>query len=257
MKLLLPYNGVVIAGYQLSIHSSNGWFTTRLYKNNEQLLSTIMSQGDNYYYSLNSLWMDYQNDAEYEFGVSYRNSYNSYFEDCQENYQGNKNLYVMYLPSSCRRLVNLRPTGSLSLSTAAWMTTDLSYSFTLSRDEHIIVRYQYSTTGRDTYTDCRIVIDLVPIKHTASVAEDDYLAGNSGMWQGILSSGAHNISVQHRTTKIYIHYPALGYNSYYYNTRAMDIIRCLLSYKFNKQIKDSHNSILFTNLITDRTKISS
>ena len=47
---------VVIAAYQLSIYSSsNGWITTRLHKNNEQLLSAIMTQGDNVYYSLNSL----------------------------------------------------------------------------------------------------------------------------------------------------------------------------------------------------------
>ena len=46
-----------------------------------------MTQGNGYYYSMNSLWMDLQNDAEYEFGVSYYSSYSSYFEDCQANYQ--------------------------------------------------------------------------------------------------------------------------------------------------------------------------
>ena len=56
-----------------------------------------MSQGDNYYFNLNSLWMDYQSDAEYEFGLTYCNYYNSYFEDCRSNYQGNKNLYAMYV----------------------------------------------------------------------------------------------------------------------------------------------------------------
>ena len=228
VNLLVPYSGrVVIAGYQLSIYSSSSrWFTTRLYKNNEQLLSTIMSQGDNYYYNLNSLWMDYQDDAEYEFGVSYSNTYSSYFEDCQDNYQGNKNLYVMCLPSACRRLVTLRPISSLSFSTTAWMTTDLSYSFTLSRAEHIIVRYQYSTTGHDTFTDTRIMIDSVPIKHTVSIAQDDRFADNSGMRQGVLASGAHNIIVQQRSNKPYTHYLANGYNSYYYNTRAVVIVHC-------------------------------
>ena len=119
VNLLVPSSGrVVIAGYQLSLYSSSSrWFTTRMHKNNQQLLSTIMSQGDDAYYSLNSLWMDYQNDAEYEFGVTYRNAYSTYFEDCQDNYQGNKNLYAMYLPSACRRLATYLPTNTLSLST--------------------------------------------------------------------------------------------------------------------------------------------
>ena len=134
VNLMVPPSArVVIAGYQLSIYSSSSkTFTTRLHKNNEQLWSTIMTQGDKYYYSLNSLWMDNQADAEYEFGVSYYNNYNSYFEDCQDNYQGNKNLYAMYLPSTCHRMYNLKPASTLSLSSTSWRTTDLSYSFSLS-----------------------------------------------------------------------------------------------------------------------------
>ena len=222
VNLLVPYSGrVVIAGYQLSIYSSSiQWFTARLHKNNQQLLSTIMRQGNDRYYSLNSLWMDYQNDAEYEFGVTYRNTYSSYFQDCQENYQGNKNLYAMYLPSTCRRFVTLRPTSSLSLSTTAWKTTDLSYTFSLYRDEHIFVRYQYSAYLSSTYVFTRLVIDSVPMKHTASVTGNDYYHGNSGMWQGVLSSGRHTIAVQHRGGRTYTSYINAD------NTRAMDIIRC-------------------------------
>ena len=101
VNLLVPYNQVVIAAYQLSIYTSNYWFTTRLHKNNQQLPSTTMTQGYDYYYNMNSLWMEYLNDAEYEFGVSYRNAGSSCsFEDYRDNYQGNKNLYAMYLPSS-------------------------------------------------------------------------------------------------------------------------------------------------------------
>ena len=117
VNLPVPFSGrVVIAGYQLSLYSSSyRWFATRMHKNNQQLLSTIMSQGDERYYNLNSLWMDYQDDADYEFGVTYHNAYSAYFEDCQNNYQGNKNLYAMYLPSACRKLVTTLPTSSLSL----------------------------------------------------------------------------------------------------------------------------------------------
>ena len=72
---------VVIAGYQLSMYlPATEWLTARLH--NEQLLSTITTQGKFYYYSLNSLWMDYQRNAEYEFGVTYRTAYSTSFEDC-------------------------------------------------------------------------------------------------------------------------------------------------------------------------------
>ena len=218
-----PSPRVVIAGYQLSVYNAGGGYsTTRMHKNNQQLLSTIMSQGDDYYYSLNSLWMEYQYNAEYEFGVSYYNNYEIYFEDCQDNYQGNKNLYAMYLPSVCRHLTNIRPTSSLSLSSTAWKTTDLSYSFRLSQDEHIIVRYQY-TVDTNTYIITRLVIDSVPLKHTASIAYDSHMLGNSGMWQGILSSGTHTITVEHRSGRTYTHN---ALNRYSLHTRAMDIIRC-------------------------------
>ena len=223
VNLLAPHR-VVIAGYQLSIYSaSHGWFTTRLHKNNEQLTPTIMAQGHNYYYSMNSLWMKYSSYAEYEFGVTYRNAYNSYFQDCQENYQGNKNLYAMYLPSNCRMLVHLRPTSSLSLSTTSWRSTDLSSSFTLSRDEHIFVRYQYSSYLSGTFVITRLVIDSVVMKHASSITGNDHYHGNSGMWQGVLTSGRHTITLQHRGGNTYTHYVGSGYD---FHTRAMDVLGC-------------------------------
>ena len=99
VNLLQPYSSrVMIAGYQISMYSSSvDWFMARLHKNNQQLTSTIILQGNNYYYIVNSLWMKNQPDAAYEFGVTYCNNYYSYFEDCQDNYQDNKNLYAMYV----------------------------------------------------------------------------------------------------------------------------------------------------------------
>ena len=220
VNLRLPSTGrVVIAAYQVSIHlSSNGWFTARLHRNNEQLTSTTMTQGYDTYFSLNSLWMKYQKFAEYEFGVTYRTPYsNTYFADCRENYQGNKNLYAMYLP---RGLVNLRLTSLLSLSTTSWRLTDLSYTFTLSRNEHVFARYQYGSTVTTTYIFTRLVIDSVPMKHTDSIIGNEYYHGNSGMWQGVLSSGRHTIAVQHRGGCTY------SFSNNADNTRTMDIISC-------------------------------
>ena len=223
VTLLMPYSSrVVIAAYQLSIYSSSrGYLATRLYKNNEQLTSTIMTQGSNYYYSVNSLWMKYQSNAEYEFGVTYQNSYNSYFDDCQQNYQGNKNLYAMYLPSNCYGMAHLRPSSALTLSpSSTWKTTDLSYTFSIYQDEHFIVRYQFTVYRSSTYVSTRLVIDSLPINHTASIMGNDYYHGNSGMWQGILTSGRHTIAVEHKSGRTYTSY----INDH--RTRAMDIIRC-------------------------------
>ena len=222
---LPPYGGrVVLAAYQLAIYSSSDeWFSARLHKNNQQITSTIMSQGDDYYFNVNGLCMEYERYGEYEYGITYRNRYASYFEDCRNNYQGNKNLYAMYLPSTCSAQANLRPSGSLSLSSTSWRTTDLSYSFRLYQATHIIVRYQYSTYSHSTYTLTRLVINSVPQPHTTAITGNTYYAGNSGMWQGVLSSGTHTISVQHRAGTTYTHYSG---SSYYYTTRAMDIIRC-------------------------------
>ena len=183
-----------------------------------------MAQSGEYpYYSVNSLWMEYQSNAEHEFGVTYRNAYSSYFEDCQENYQGNKNLYAMYLPSNCRILLNLRPTSSLSLSTTGWKTTDLSYTFTLGKNEHIFVRYQYSAYTSISYVVTRLVIDLVVMKHASSISGNDYYHGNSGLWQGVLTRGRHIIAVEHRGGRTYTQYVG---NNCPLHTRAMDILRC-------------------------------
>ena len=222
LNLLMPSSGrVVLACYQLAIHSSsNRGFSTRLHMNNQQLKSTIMSQENNYYLNLNGLYMDYHINGEYEFGLTYRNTYSSYFEDCRNNYQGNKNLYAMYLPSSCRKLVSMWRKNALSLSTTGWKIIDLNHTFTLSQTEHIIIRYQYVAKDRNTYTVNRLLIDSVSVKHTASVTGNTHYAGNSGMWQGMLSSGRHNIAVQHRSGNTYTH------NSGDFTVRAMDIIGC-------------------------------
>ena len=224
VNLFVPSAGqVVLAGYQLPIFSSSKeWFSVRMHKNNQQVKSTVMSQGDNYYINLNSLWMSNQNNAAYEFGLTYLNYYNSYFEDCRNKYQGNKNLYAIYLPRGCKELINMNPKGPLSLSTG-WVTTDLKYSFTLSQTEHIIVRYQYSAFGSNTHIVTRLLIDSVPVKHTASVTGNTYFAGNSGMWQGVINSGNHTITVQHRSGSTYTHYSGNGHER---TTRSMDIVGC-------------------------------
>ena len=126
----------------------------------------------------------------------------------------------MYLPSSCRKLVSIQRRGVSSLSTTGWQTINLNHTFTLSKIEHIFVRYLNSAFGRNTYTINRLLIDSVPVKHTASITGNTDFAGNSGMWQGVLSSGRHTIAVQHRSGSTYAN------NDAGLTTRAMDIISC-------------------------------
>lgn len=219
---LHSYYGVVIAAYQLSIYSSsNQWFVTRLNMNNQQLPGTSMIAGCGPYLDLHGLWMGYLYWGEYYFGVSYRNNYNSYFEDCRNNYHGNKNLFAMRLSYRCARLVNARPTSSL-YATSSWRNTDLTYTTIFHNSvNHVIVRYQYSTTGRGTYTITRLLVDSIIQKHTASIKGNGEYAGNSGVWQGTLIAGRHTFTVQHRTGNSYYH--TVSGDSY---IRAMDIVYC-------------------------------
>ena len=199
VTLITPAYSVVLAGYQLPIYSSSQrWIITRMHQNNQQLKSTSMIQGNEYYLNLNSLWMKYLDDAEYDFGLTYFNDYPSYFEDCRNNYQSNKNLYAMYLPTTCSILATIEPTTSLRISNTNWMNTDLSYTFTLHRAEHIIVRYHYSNDGDNTHTFTRLYIDSVQ-QQTYCITGNTALAGNSGLWQGALSSGKNNNNCSNQT----------------------------------------------------------
>ena len=221
-----PWNTVILAAYQTSIYTSStsGSMMTRMNVNDQQIKSTTMiNQGS--YIELNGLWMKYLPDGDYHFGLTYRNRYSSYFEDCRNSYTNNKNLYAMTLPSSrCSVVANVEPTSFLYLSPSSWINTDLSYKFTLSQTNHVIVRYQISGPGRSTYTVTRLSINSVPQPHTASIRGSKAYSGNSGFWQGVLSSGTYTITVQHRSGGTYYHYVAgPSYEEY---TRAMDIVRC-------------------------------
>ena len=223
LKVTLPAKSsrVVLAAYQLAVYSeTNGQFHTRMYQNNQQLRSTGMRQGYAYYLNLNSLWMNYLTYADYEFGLTYRNYYKSYFEDCRNSYQGNKNLYAMYLPQACRIMTNMqRITFPYNISTTSWINTDLSYSFTLYQTTHMIVRYQYISRVYYTSLITRLSIDDTVHQQTAAVTGNTYNIGQSGMWQGVLSSGMHNITVQIKSGNGTT-------NRHYVYTQAMDIVYC-------------------------------
>ena len=223
LEAYIRTSGVTFAAYQLSIHSaySNGrWFTTRMHINNQQERSTTMTKGRGEFLDHHGIWLKQLSSSDYYFGLTYMNSHQSYFEDCRNNYHGNQNLYVMTLPSRCRVIINHSPTTSFSFHTTGWQETDLYHSFSLGQSSHIIIRYQFSAPGHNTYTITRISIDGIPQKHTASISGETEYAASSGMWQGYLLNGLHNVTVEHRSGTTYTLYT----NELY--TRALDIVYC-------------------------------
>ena len=221
-KLQMPANRVVMAAYQLSLElSSKNWFVSKLNINGQYEESTTVTEGDNYYLSQYSLLAKSLNPGLHYFGVTYRTTTSNNFTDCTYSYNGNTNLFAVYLPSRCR-VRSIFPQTSLSLS-KPWQNTDLTYKLSLSQLHHVFIRYQFSKLGSNTYTLARLVINSVIQPHTMSIRGNsgNVFAGLFGFWQGSLSAGTYQITVQHRGG-------TSGTNNVYkdYLTRAMDIIYC-------------------------------
>jgi len=106
------------------------------------------------------------------------------------------------------------------------MDTDLSYSLSLSYDHHLMLRYQFSGTGRNTFTITHLAINNVPQPHTASIRGNTNYAGNTGFWQGLLPAGPYTFIVQHKSGGTYTHYSADYRGSYKEYARAMDVTFC-------------------------------
>ena len=84
------------------------------------------------------------------FGIQYRTYTDLSFTDCKEKYKNNQNLYAMMLPPACT-VTTVQPKTSFSLSNSnTWASTDVTYSFTLSKPSHVIIMYQYS--GYSSYS---------------------------------------------------------------------------------------------------------
>ena len=174
-----------------------------------------------YYLSQYSLLAKSLNAGLYYFGVTYRTTTSNNFIDCTYNYNGNTNIFAVYLPSRCS-VRSIFPQISLPLS-ASWQNTDLTYKLSLNRLHHVFIRYQFSKLGRDIYTIARLVINSVIQPHIRSIRGNSGNAytGLFGFWQGSLPAGTYQITVQHTGGK-------RGTNniSNDHFTRAMDIIYC-------------------------------
>ena len=133
------------------------------------------------------------------FNLLYRTGVNLSFTDCKEKYINNKNLYAMMLPPSCNAYT-IRPETTFCLGNSnKWASTDVIYSFKLSKLSYVIIMYQYSGGMGNSYVVMRLSVDSVVQKHTASLTGNTQYGGNFGIWQGSLNNGAHNVTLDYRS----------------------------------------------------------
>ena len=198
--LYLPSDRTILSAYQLSVEMTTpSHMVTALGVDGFHQHTTSFLKGNNAFLDLHGAWAGSARDGVHYFSIQYRTPSSLSFTDCKENYKDNKNLYAMMLPPSCS-VVTVNPKTSLTLSNSnSWAPTDVSHSFTLSKQSHVIVMYQYAGYSGNSHTVMRLSIDSVPQKHTVSLTGNTVFVGNFGLWQGSLNSGAHKITLDYRT----------------------------------------------------------
>jgi len=161
--------------------------------------TSVLLKGNNAFLDLHGAWARQYRTGPHYFNIQYRTPAGVTFTDCKELYKDNKNLYAMMLPPSCR-VISVNPKSSLSLSSSnAWASTDVIISFTLSKQSHVIIMYQYSGYSGRSHVVMRLSIDSEPQQHTVSLTGNSVYTGNFGLWQGSLNAGQHKVSLDYRS----------------------------------------------------------
>ena len=199
--LHLPNDRAVLSAYQISTDMpSSSYFVTSLDVDGFYHNTATLHKGKNAFLDLHGAWARNLYAGPHYFSVQYRTYISLSFTDCKEKYINNKNLYAMMLPPSCTPY-SIQPKGTFSLSNSnRWASTDVTYSFTLSKQSHVIIMYQYSGHGGNSYVVMRLSIDSAVQKHTVSLTGDTAYIGNFGLWQGSLNGGAHKVTLDYRAT---------------------------------------------------------
>ena len=198
--LQLPNDRVVLSAYQLSTNmTSPNYMVTSLEVDGFQQNTANLMKGNNSFLDLHGAWARNLYTGLHYFNIQYRTPVGLSFTDCIEKYTNNKNLYAMMLPPSCSAY-SIRPESSFSLdNTNIWAPTDVTYSFTLTKESHVIIMYQYAGTGDYSQVVMCLSIDSVAQKHSTSIAGETVFASNFGLWQGPLSSGSHEVTLDYRS----------------------------------------------------------
>ena len=200
--LHLPNNRAVLSAYQLSTEmASPSHVVTSLEVDGFHLDSAVLLKGNNAFLDLHGAWARNVYPGPHYFNLQYRTPASLSFTDCKEKYINNKNLYAMMLPPSCNAYT-IQPKTKLSLGNSnKWASTDVTYSFKLSKLSHVIIMYQYSgfIGGHGSHVVMRLSIDSVVQKHTVSLTGNTFYAGNFGLWQGSLYGGDHSVTLDYRS----------------------------------------------------------
>ena len=198
--LHLPNTRAVLSAYQLSTEmASPSHVVTSLEVDGFHLDSAVLLKGNNAFLDLHGAWARNVYPGPHYFNLQYRTPASLSFTDCKEKYINNKNLYAMMLPPSCNAYT-IQPKTKLSLGNSnTWASTDVTYSFKLSKLSHVIIMYQYSGYIGGSHVVMRLSIDSVVQKHTVSLTGDTVYAGNFGLWQGSLNGGDHSVTLDYRS----------------------------------------------------------
>ena len=229
--LNLPSDRAILSAYQFSAEmASRSMVVTALSVDGFHQPTSVLLKGNDFSLDLHgALARNYFKGPHY-FNIQYRTPTSMTLTDCKEKYEDNKNLYAMMLPPSCRVISSVNPTTRFTLgSSNTWAPTDVTASFTLSKQSHVIIMYQFSGDSRYTHVVMRLSVDSVPQKHTVSLIGDSVHVGNFALWQGPLSSGKHTVSLDYRTTRRIFHTVSADREWIRWNkwmNRAMTIIQC-------------------------------
>ena len=233
--LHLPNTRAVLSAYQLSTEMiASSHMVTALNVNGFHQHSTSFLKGNTAFLDLHGAWAGNGRVGLYYFGIQYRTPTTLSFTDCKEKHRNNQNLYAMMLPPSCK-VTTVHPNTSFSFSSSnRWASTDVTYSFTLPRINHVIIMYQYAgySTSGNSHVVMRLSIDSTPQPHTVSITGDTAYVSNFGLWQGSLNNGAHKVTLDYRTPKVITNKnsPTLDWQQVYANAiwqnRALTIIIC-------------------------------
>ena len=228
--LKIPSDRVVLSAYQLSTEmTSSSAVVTSLEVDGFHHNTATLLKGDNAFLDLHGAWARNLYAGPHYFTIQYRTPTGLSFTDCNEKYTNNKNLYAMMLPPSCNAY-SVQPKTTFSFGNSnRWASTDVTYSFTLSKQSHVIIMYQYAGKSGDSYIIMRLSIDSVAQKHSVSLNGETNFAGNFGLWQGSLNSGTHNVTLDYRTPVQTDHTVSSDLEWEKYNkarNRAMTVIIC-------------------------------
>ena len=159
--LQLPNTRAVLSAYQFSTEmaSPSHVVTSYIEVDGFHLNSAVLLKGNNAFIDLYGAWARNMYAGPHYFNLQYHTPTGLSFTDCKEKYINNKNLYAMLLPPSCNAYTDYSTKNKIVLN--RWASTDVTYSFTLSKLSYVIVMYQYSGTSGNSHVVMRLSIDSV------------------------------------------------------------------------------------------------